>query len=431
MRLLLHFARFGPYHHARLRAVTAVLAPLGWEVIGLQTASLDTTYDWRESLGGTDTNGGGMEEILTVFPGRVYEEIPSGECRRRLVTCLNELSPDAIAVPGWGSIDARVSLGWCRRHGAKAIIMSETRENDGPRRWWKERIKSLILRNVHGALVGGAAHRSYLAKLGVPEARIRLGYNVVDNAYFVTEAARWREQVSGGEPLSGGSTHPFFLASNRFIERKNLGRLIEAYARYTNSTVSNEARSTEYQEDRESPAPWHLCLLGDGPLRQQLISQCHSLDLAVKESAPWELDASQMNAAISPTVFFPGFRQIEELPRFYAGAEALVHPALEEPWGLVINEAMASGLPVLSGNNVGAAAELIIEGRNGWTFDAGSTEAITHTMIKLMALRPEERLTMGRVSAEFLEENYPTSAFGCNLREILEIPELRRGLPFK
>jgi len=604
MRLLLHFARYGPYHHARLRSVQAELAPLGWEVIGLQTASTDATYDWRE-----DTSAGSAEReeaaILTLFPGRTYEEIPAGECRRTLITALDHLSPDAIAVPGWGTLDARISLGWCRRRGAKAVIMSETREVDGTRRWWREKIKSLIMRDVHGALVGGAAQRDYLVKLGIPAPRIVTGYNVVDNAYFAAEAARWRavggdsvggrpwavggssvgggqlavggEETVGGSSVGGGQLAvggersavggaetvgggrsavgsaetvggssvggersavggeetvggagavvpvlPYFLASNRFIERKNLVRLIEAYAQFCplptahcplptahcplptahrllptahrplptahrplptahrlRPTAHCQPPTAHCQPPTASGPPptasgprptalWPLVLLGDGQMKPWLMTRCRDLGLTVIESAPWEkvctenteettlancppltahrppltahrppltancppptancppptADCPPLTANCPPpAVYFPGFRQIEELPRFYAHAGAFIHPALEEPWGLVINEAMASGLPVLSGNNVGAAAELICEGVNGWTFDATDVNAMAEAMARVAVLSEEERLAMGKAGAALLEERCPTQAFASGLRSLLD-----------
>jgi 1,2-diacylglycerol 3-alpha-glucosyltransferase len=467
MRLLLHFARFGPYHRARLCALAEVLRPEGWEVIGLETASTDSTYAWDQTIPASPaTEADGKIEIRTAFPNRVYEELSSPECRSGLIPVLEELAPDAIAVAGWGTVDARITLRWCRRKGVKAIIMSETREADGDRVWWKEKLKSVIIQGAHGALVGGIAHRDYLVKLGIPADRIRFGYNVVDNAYFASEAARWRA-VGGGEAVSGGPLAvgggeavspmpPYFLASNRFIERKNLGRLIEAYAQFCRLPIDFAAlwtrclpvpgthldsldcpsplrsdcqppidfaslRPSPLRSDCQPPTgPWPLVLLGDGPQRSQLISRCHELGLTVIESAPWELETSNLKPATAEgSVYFPGFRQIEELPRFYAHAGAFIHPALEEPWGLVINEAMACGLPVISGNNVGAAAELIEEGKNGWTFDSSSAEAITGAMARVAALSEEQCLAMGVASVEILKERCPTPAFGQGVANLL------------
>jgi glycosyltransferase involved in cell wall biosynthesis len=278
-----------------------------------------------------------------------------------------------------------------------------------------------------------------------------------------------------------------FLASNRFVPRKNLERLVEAYALYCEAVATERTALPDDPSDRDSAPPiargplptalsspshrpWSLCLLGDGPLRARLIAQCHERGLNVVESAPWETREDSFPIGAAPghpptadrpplsaihsltlvatptadrpplsaihsltlvatptahrprgTVFFPGFREIGELPRFYAAASAFIHPALEEPWGLVINEAMASGLPVLSGNNVGAAEELVEPGRNGWTFDAWDASDIAAAMRRLSGLDEGGRREMGLASREILEAKAPTGAFGKGMLEILKL----------
>jgi glycosyltransferase involved in cell wall biosynthesis len=459
--LLVHFARYGPYHHARLKAAVDVLAPLGWEVVGLETAGNDATYAWDE------TNGGDSgPRVITAFPGRLHEEITSAECKRVLRPLLDELKPDAMAIAGWAAADALACLSWCRKHKVRRIVMSETREADGKRVWWKERIKRYLISRFDGALVGGKSHQDYLVKLGMPAERIAFGYNVVDNAYFAEKTARARRprravtppsgrdeieelenrrwtqmdadqtgdgnQLSKVEGLKVGAAEsedssfsiqdskfkiqnpPYFLASNRFIERKNLGRLVEAYAVYANS---------KFKIQNSKSNLWPLCLLGDGELKAKLIAQCHELGLNAIESAPWEreenFECSILNDECDqPSVYFPGFRQIEELPKFYAHAGCFVHPALEEPWGLVLNEAMACGLPVLSGSNVGAAEELVDDGVNGWCFDAENVEAMAQAMTRMAGLSDVERLACGHASVRLLEERCPTAAFGLGLKEL-------------
>jgi glycosyltransferase involved in cell wall biosynthesis len=103
-------------------------------------------------------------------------------------------------------------------------------------------------------------------------------------------------------------------------------------------------------------------------------------------------------------VIFAGFRQVEELPFFYAGAGAFIHPALAEPWGLVINEAMASGLPILSSNNVGAAEELVQGGVNGFSFDPENVDELAGLMGRVAGMSPEERVAMGEASRRLIAE---------------------------
>ncbi|MDA7936189.1 glycosyltransferase family 4 protein, partial [bacterium] len=349
-KIAIHFARFGPYHLARIESARSALGPLGWEVVGLETGGSDETYAWRKETGSQNW------QRVTVFPGEATESIPGQRMNQGMAAALSDLQPDAIAIAGWGSPDARACLDWCRKNGAKAIVMSETREADGKRVWWKEWIKSRLIRPFDAALVGGASQRNYLIKLGLPGDRIQVGYNVVDNAYFAASAAKWQKLTAEMEDAEAASSSkiqnskfkiqnaPYFLSSNRFIERKNLSRLIEAYAQYLHPKfkIQNPKSST-----------WNLCLLGDGELKEELIGHCRELGLEVKECAPWEdSDSSKTQNPKSKIVYFPGFRQIEELPRFYAHAGCFIHPALEEPWGLVLNEAMACGLPILSGSNV-------------------------------------------------------------------------------
>jgi 1,2-diacylglycerol 3-alpha-glucosyltransferase len=406
---VIHFARFGPYHHARLKSASEALAPLGWDVVGLETAGNDATYAWDKTLG--DDTG---PRVITAFPKRVYEEITAADCKQYLHPLLDAIQPDTMAIAGWAASDALSCLSWCRKNDKTRIVMSETREADGKRVWWKERIKRYLISRFDGALVGGKSHRDYLVKLGMPADKICFEYNVVDNGYFAVEAAKYRCLGVSEDCASARENPRYFLASNRFIERKNLARLIEAYGRYAaNARVQNP-------ESRIS----NLCLLGDGELRGALIAQCQQLGLEVAECAPWEVgenfDCSILNAELDqPSVFFPGFRQIEELPKFYSHARCFVHPALEEPWGLVLNEAMACGLPVLSGRNVGAAEELVDDGVNGWCFDAENVEEMAECLRRITDLSEDERLDFGSASARILEERCPTEAFGKGLADIL------------
>jgi glycosyltransferase involved in cell wall biosynthesis len=528
MLLAIHFARLGPYHLARLRSACEVLMPLGWRVLAFEIAGSDATYEWARSSAGE----GGCERV-TVFPDGVFEKIPPSEMRRGVVRELDRLRPDAVAIAGWGTADARACLAWCQKHQAKAIVMSETRAADGRRVWWKEWVKSRIVRRFDAALCGGGSHKRYLVQLGMPEERIAYGYNIVDNEFFAkakksglqehgtmglqeggiesgtTKDANLHEWGAGSREIEGeaglttedtterlgghkdeqaefgskgegaGATEskcievearsrlsgqagaafsnpltsepagdcensllnrsaiaadslcvtrnslpatvpealagPYFLASNRFVERKNLERLIEAYARHV-ATSRNSGLGFQRKEKR---GVWHLVLLGDGELKGELMSLCEELGVHVFSGA--ERENLKLNSYKLKTpsegglVVFAGFRQIAELPAFYAGAGAFVHPALEEPWGLVINEAMASGLPVLSSRNVGAAEELVVDGETGYLFDPMNIEEMADAMAKVEKLMPEARSRMGRAAREIVERKVPTLAFGEGL----------------
>jgi glycosyltransferase involved in cell wall biosynthesis len=389
--IAIQFARLGPYHLARIDSAVEALAEMAWTVVALETAGIDATYAWNKETAQKSW------ARHTVFPDAEWESIPQREVGSEFRKVLSELQPDAVAISGWSSPDARTCLSWCRKNGVRSIVMSETREADDRRNWGKELVKKRLVNEFDAGLVGAHSHRDYLMKLGLPSEAIQFGYNVVDNHYFTSGADRFRRDDASLK------LRPYFLASNRFVERKNLDRLVSAYAEATSdadSTVNG----------------WDLCLLGDGPLMPNLQEQCKRLGLKMEATAPW--DPKHENRT-EPTVFFPGFRQIRELPRFYAHAGCFVHPALIEPWGLVINEAMACSLPVLSSSDVGAAEELVIDGFNGWKFEPKATDSIAKLLLKVATLSPIEIALLGQNGFSHLIKKCPTKAFGDGLKNLL------------
>jgi glycosyltransferase involved in cell wall biosynthesis len=247
----------------------------------------------------------------------------------------------------------------------------------------------------------------------MPEERIALGYNVVDNDFFKSRTANCGTWIDS----------PYFLASNRFVERKNLGRLLEGYKIFQDLVFRLQGA--------EKTGLWPLVLLGDGELRGDLEARCAELGLRIATGFSNERAGSTEGQNLklnshklkTPTgggcVFFAGFRQIGDLRAFYADAGAFVHPALEEPWGLVINEAMASGLPVLSSRNVGAAEELVQEGKTGFLFDPRDVNSIAESLFKMFSMSEAARHKMGVEAREMLERKVPSRAFGEGLAKVL------------
>jgi glycosyltransferase involved in cell wall biosynthesis len=178
---------------------------------------------------------------------------------------------------------------------------------------------------------------------------------------------------------------------------------------------------------RQKTPPWALCLLGDGILKEALLVHCQSLGLEVVERAPWE----DPPHGSPPRVFFPGFRQIDDLPRFYANAGVFVHASTTEQWGLVVNEAMASGLPVLVSNRVGCAQDLVQEGINGFTFDPMNVAKLSDMMVKITEMPPSTLFGFGEASRRLIADWRP-ERFASGVRsaceKALEIGPKRAGL---
>jgi glycosyltransferase involved in cell wall biosynthesis len=378
------FHRFGPYHRARLRAAAERL-----RVTALELSAHDDTYAWAPLTGSDDFRR------ITLFNERDAIHEPMAEVVRRVQGALDESQPDVVAIPGWFDRGALAALQWCVRQRVPAIVMSESTAWDHRRVWWNEAIKRRIVGLCHCGLVGGRPHADYLAQLGMPRERIFLGYDVVDNDYFRRGADASRGKAAAVRQRLG-LPERYFLASSRFADMKNLFRLIQAFARYRAAAGSRA---------------WSLVLLGDGTQRPDL--ERLRDDLALREA-----------------LLMPGFEQYDELPPYYALAGAFVLASKLEPWGLVVNEAMACGLPVLVSKRCGCALDLVQEGRNGFAFDPFDVEALAGHLLRMSA-DEYDRTAMGRASQEIIARWTPET-FGDNLRRAaqtageVQLPRSRR-----
>jgi 1,2-diacylglycerol 3-alpha-glucosyltransferase len=294
-----------------------------------------------------------------------------------------------VAIPGWSDNAAIAGLRWCTETGTPAILMSESTAHDHWRVRWREWIKQRIVELYSTALVGGQRHADYLVQLGMPRDRIFTGYDVVDNEHFRQKAAEVRNQRSDVRQKYGLPEN-YFLASARFIKKKNLPTLIRAYADYRRRPG---VRRQELVASGRN-APWQLVLLGDGPLRETLNSQLSTLNLHGQ-------------------VYLPGFKQYDELPAYYALAKAFVHASATEQWGLVVNEASASGLPVIVSNCCGCVPELVQE--NGFTFDPMNQHELASRLFEMASLSDEERERLGQASHR-IATNFGPNRFGEGLK---------------
>jgi glycosyltransferase involved in cell wall biosynthesis len=358
------FWRLGPYHHARLNA-----AGQRMRVAGVESCGMEGTNAW-EKIEGADSF-----RKVTLTERHVDNRHWRRELQRKMFQALDDLKPQAVAIPGWSLVDALVALLWCLLTQTPAIVMSDSTALDAPRVSWRERIKKRVVSLCSSALVAGTRHREYVMQLGMPADRIFLGYDVVDNGYFAARAEAIRKQKAENRDRFGLPEN-YFLVSGRFIEVKNFPCLIEAYARYRTKCHDQRPQATDKR-------PWELVLLGDGPLSE-------------------ELRAKREKLGVRDWVRMPGFKQYPELPNYYGLASAFVLPSISETWGLVVNEAMASGLPVLVSDRCGCAPDLVRDGTNGFTFDPYSVEEIASAMLRVWKMEDGELKRMGAESSRII-----------------------------
>lgn len=384
MNFAMCFTNFGPYHRARLRALAARLALRGDRLIAYEVSGSERNYPWQRTAEPEPF------EWTTLFPDGVLETLDPVSCRRAMLAALQSDRPDALGITGYARPESLAAVRWARRRGAPAILMSESQAVDRRRVWWKEMIKRQRVRWFDSALVGGPRHRAYLAQLGMPVHRIALGYNVVDNDYFASEASRVRESAAGRLGLPRA---PYFLTVCRYVPEKNLIRLIQAFARY--------------RKESDARTAWELVICGSG------------LGVA-------EVNAAVARSGCAAAIHQPGFLQIDELPRYYAHAGAFVLPSLSEPWGLVANEAAACGLPLLVSQSAGCVETLVPEPEaTGSRFDPYDVEEMTTKLSWMASCPEEERAAMGRRAAETVA-NWGPDRFAQGALEALELARSAR-----
>jgi glycosyltransferase involved in cell wall biosynthesis len=104
---------------------------------------------------------------------------------------------------------------------------------------------------------------------------------------------------------------------------------------------------------------------------------------------------------VQDEVSFSGFINQSELPRVCAASDLFVLPSEQEPWGLIVNEVMCAGLPVVVAEEVGCVPDLVHDGRNGLLVRAGDVESLTDALRRLVRGHAE-RAEMGRQSLEVI-----------------------------
>jgi len=284
---------------------------------------------------------------------------------RGVCAALAKATPDVVVLGGYSYLAMWQAQRWARGRKIPVLLWSES--NLGDRRKGRrpvEWLKKLFVRSCTGFIVPGKSAKRYLSSFGIPDRAIFTAPNAVDNEFFAGAARAARTQAAETRAKLG-LPKSYFLFVGRMIPEKGIGILLQAY------------------EKLDAPLRKRvgLVLAGDGPGRAQSVEDA---------------------ARIWPGKFvFPGFLQREDLAVLYGLAEAFVFPTFSDPWGLVVNEAMACGLPVIATDVAGATTDLVRDGWNGRTVSAGDIDGLVSAMRQLAQDR-EGTQRMARNSLEHI-----------------------------
>jgi glycosyltransferase involved in cell wall biosynthesis len=357
----IQYPSFGPQHPPRLRAIVRA-APPEWRVVAMEMFAHDSDYEWAPVPKSDETF-----KRYTAIDSSSADGRRSRTLKRDVWRALDDISPDVLVVNGWGHLESRASLAWCKKRGRSAVLLSDSSYEDAPRVWYKELYKKWLVRGCRSAFVAGTPQARYAERLGIPREHIfHPGSCVVDNDYW---AARSKEARAAAAELRKKFALPeqYFLCVARYIPKKNVPFLVRSYARYRSEAGAGA---------------FGLVLCGSGPEETAVCEAISELSL-------------------EGSVKLAGFRQIDELPVFHGLASCFIMPSSgNEQWGLVVNEAMASGLPVLVSSRCGCAEDLVREGVNGYTFDPDDESELAKLMLEIQ--NADKRRAMGRESRRII-----------------------------
>jgi glycosyltransferase involved in cell wall biosynthesis len=234
----------------------------------------------------------------------------------------------------------------------------------------RKAIMSVYYRLFSGFLAIGTLNRAFYRAMGVPDAKLFAFPYTVDNDRMIAaskltakERADWRARAGVSDDK------PAILFLGKFQVRKHADDLIGAARRL-----------------KDKGLDFHLVLAGSG-----------DMDAELRAMAAAQPDLS---------IHFPGFFNQSEVPKLLAACDIFVLPSEAEPWGLIVNEAMCAGLPIVASEEIGSVVDLVKPGVNGATFQATDVPGLADAL-EPMLRDPAARAAMGKASRDIIADwNY-------------------------
>ena len=287
-----------------------------------------------------------------------------------IVKAIRVFKPTLVNLTGYYDLASWVVLFYCKIKGIKTILSNESTATDHSRNKVKELVKSLIIKQFDGFFNFGTLSKNYLLSLGGKPEQMLVNRNCVDN---VTLKKVYDNSIVDRKEVQQklGLASKNFIFVGRLIEFKNLFRFLEAF----------------HLAQQKSNLDWGVIILGDGELKtdlQHLIAEKNISKVSFQQGVSWQ-----------------------QVPEYLALSDVLVLPSYSEPWGLVVNEAMACGLPVLVSEKCGCAIDLVKNGENGFTFESENLDDFTGKLLQFMRMSEADFKKMAVISEKIIREYSP------------------------
>lgn len=354
MKIIALHTDFRIYWPARLKALSKALHKCGDSLDVIEIAGAGSPYAFA---GNNDTSGINWHVL---FPERKPEDLEGRTIRKKLFKLLDEKKPDVIISGAIAYPSGALAVQYGQRYGTRIIAFDDAKMAAVPRSGLVNFIKKAIYSGVDAMFYPAPDWASTGYFWGFNDNQMFYGVDVVDNDFWskpTTLKYEWGK---------------YFVAVGRQIPKKNFVNILKAFSIYLNNVGNHDA--------------YNLVLIGEGEEHQNLV------------------DYANENY-IKDKVFFIPFLPQAELQAVYQNAEALCCCSdVTETWGLVINEAMACGCPILASKQCGASSTLVEEGVNGYTFDCNDINLLSQRMAAFTAFSDNDKTKMRESSLQIIQE---------------------------
>ncbi|MGY3213786.1 glycosyltransferase family 4 protein [Mucilaginibacter sp. HD30] len=290
-----------------------------------------------------------------LFPDSDATQLSKKEITIKIFDTLNNFNPDVVITSPITFFAGALGMRWAKQKHKKHIMFDDAKplvqfRRNRLVRW----VRDTITAQTDALWLPSVDYESEYPTLNKKSTLLFYGFNCIDNSFFKPQ-------------IQNKFNSKVIICVARLVPIKNLEALLYAW-----------------KNVEETNAGWSLNIIGEGPLHSKLNRLAKQLNLL--------------------QIAFNGAVKYNELPGYLHSAEALILPSFSETWGLVVNEAMASGLPILLSNRVNAAKSLLKDGANGYLFNPYDESALSAVLLKFIALSSDQKLKMSALSLDIIND---------------------------
>lgn len=311
-----------------------------------------------------------------LFPEQGDADLTKYQIKDSVFAKLDEIAPDIVIGGSIVFYSGALGIRWAKNNKKKFIMFDDAKPSWVTRNFFVQSVKDIITNQVDALWLPSDEYNEEYTKLYNPKKiKYLYGYDCIDNDLFKFEGDKRIDNKK-------------IITVSRLVQKKNVKSLLEAW------------KFIEENDDLYS-----LVIVGDGPLAGELKAYKEALGLKRVE--------------------FLGAAANEEIPKYLFEADAFVSPSLYESWGLVVNEAMAAGLPVLLSDKINAAFTLLNDGENGYLFDPAEEGILQQKLLDFIKLPDIEKKKMSLKSLELVGK-MDFSFMGKQLLQTIRFLERRK-----